>query len=192
MNRPGSPHSEASSQTGTTMRRLLAATLALLTASPIAAAPKTPPCLLVGDETIAGTAPALIGMVGPCAVQAHRGATSTEALSWPAPGAEFKLVVIGLGAHDRNMPRLARNLMKMRRALKAERVFWLRPYDPVPGQVVQLMAERYSDGLYDLGRLPTKDGVRPVSFVPVAQTIAGASGRKRPKPKTLSDRQREW
>ncbi|MDO6414362.1 hypothetical protein Q4F19_08215 [Sphingomonas sp. BIUV-7] len=174
------------------MRHRLLALVLLLASSPVDAAGKAPPCLLIGDENISGMAPALIRMIGPCAVQARAGASSTDAMSWPAPAAEFKLVVIGLGAHDRNMPRLARNLTGLRKAIEASRVLWLRPYRAVAGQVVQLVAERYADGLYDLRQLPSRDGVRPVSYTRVAQTIAGASGRKRPKLRPASEKTKEW
>ena len=104
-------------------------------------------CLILGDSIAVGTA-----MQRPECVSYSRGGWN----SWqwnkdylvPASDKPAKTVIISLGANDHKGVKTEAELRKMRKSIKAERVFWIDPGQdrkPVPHLAMMQIASEYGD-----------------------------------------------
>ena len=146
--------------------------LLVLTAPTVARVQPLDDCLLVGDSTIVGTAPALQRKLGTvCRVQAKTGVGSAEILTWPSVGS-YRLALIGAGSNDPRNPQLQGNLARLRAGIRAVRVVWLKPYDAQAAQTVDAVAARHGDMTVSLASFPSTDRLHPASYSAVARQIA--------------------
>lgn len=132
------------------------------------------PCLILGDSIAGGTAMALRVLVGDrCAVVARDGA-GTGWIASANPGGKYATVVLSSGSNDAAVPGLAERLATLRAGVTAQSVVWILPYNRAAADVVRTLAAASGDRWVDLGGLPSRDGLHPASYVPVAQAVAPA------------------
>ena len=130
------------------------------------------PCLILGDSIADGTAMALRLIVGDrCEVVARDGA-GTGWIASANPGGEFATVVLSSGSNDAAVPGLADRLATLRAGVKAQTIVWILPYNRKAADVVKALARASGDRWIDLRGFPSRDGLHPASYVPVAQAIA--------------------
>lgn len=130
-----------------------------------------PLCLLLGDSTAVGTAGALALQGVRCEVHAHVGAHSRDlARDWQG-GTMPAVAVIALGSNYVRDPRLERSLTMLRARTRTPRVTWLAPYNPSAALIVTKVAVRFGDRVISLAQQPTRDGVHPVSYRPIARLL---------------------
>ena len=130
------------------------------------------PCLILGDSIADGTAMALRVLVGDrCEVVARNGA-GTGWIASANPGGDFGTVVLSSGSNDAAVPGLADRLAALRAGVTAQTVVWILPYNRAAAEVVRALAAASGDRWVDLGGLPSRDGLHPASYVPVAQAVA--------------------
>lgn len=130
-----------------------------------------PLCLLLGDSTAVGTAGALALQGVRCEVHAHVGAHSSDlARDWQG-GTMPAVAVIALGSNDVGDPRLERSLTVLRERTRTPRVTWLAPYNPSAALIVTKVAVRFGDRVISLAQQPTRDGVHPRSYRPIARLL---------------------
>lgn len=129
-----------------------------------------PLCLLLGDSTAVGTAGALALQGVQCEVHAHVGAHSSDlARDWQV--GTPAVAVIALGSNDVGDPRLERSLTVLRERARTPRVTWLAPYNPSAALIVTKVAVRFGDRVISLAQQPTRDGVHPISYRPIARLL---------------------
>ncbi len=130
-----------------------------------------PLCLLLGDSTAVGTAGALALQGVRCEVHAHVGAHSSElARDWQG-GTTPAVAVIALGSNDVGDPRLEHSLIVVRARTRAPRVTWLVPYERSAALIVTKVAAQFGDRVVPLAQEPTRDGVHPISYRPIARLL---------------------
>jgi lysophospholipase L1-like esterase len=78
------------------------------------------------------------------------------------------VALIALGSNDVGDPRLERRLVALRAITRAPRVTWLAPYNRTAALIVTKVAHRFGDKVIPLAQLPTRDGVHPTSYRPIA------------------------
>lgn len=131
-------------------------------------------CLFVGDSTAQGAAQAFNrGAVAPCPVVARVGAGSREVARWPLPATSARFAIVGIGSNDPTSPALAGNLWARRQTLRASRVVWLLPYHRGAAATVERVATRWGDYVLDLGQLPSRDHIHPLTYAGIATALRG-------------------
>lgn len=108
-----------------------------------------------------------------CQVVARDGAGA----GWIAsanPGGEFGTVILSSGSNDAAVPGLAARVAALRAGVTARTVLWILPYNRSAAAAVRDLALRNGDRWVDLGTLPSRDGLHPASYLPLAQAIAPA------------------
>ncbi len=121
-------------------------------------------CMIIGDSIAVGTA-----MARPECVSYSRGGWNSW--QWNKDYLEItktkptKTLIISLGANDHKGVKTEEELRKMRAAVKADKVFWIRPgkeRKPIPQDAIERIAKEYGDTV--LAR-PTNhmsaDGIHP-------------------------------
>lgn len=132
------------------------------------------PCLILGDSLADGTAVALRALVGDrCAVVARDGAGTGWIVS-ANPGGAFGTVVLSSGSNDAAVPGLAGRLATLRAGVTAKTVVWLLPYNRAAAERVKTVAAANGDRWVDVGGLPSRDGIHPASYAPIAQAVVPA------------------
>jgi len=130
-----------------------------------------PLCLVLGDSTAVGTADALARRGIRCEVHARVNARSgTIAKEWPGAAAASE-ALIALGSNDADDPALERSLMAVRGRTRALHVTWLAPYHGRAAMVVRKVAARFGDRVLSLTLQPTKDGIHPAAYGPIATSL---------------------
>uniref|UniRef100_UPI0037049A9F hypothetical protein n=1 Tax=Sphingomonas panni TaxID=237612 RepID=UPI0037049A9F len=128
-------------------------------------------CLILGDSTAIGTAQALAAQGIRCEVHARVGAGSAEIERRVSGASPATVALIALGSNDAASPALATNLVVIRRKTTAVRVAWLAPYDLRAASIVTSIAARFGDMVIPLRAQPSRDGIHPVSYRPVATSL---------------------
>lgn len=131
-----------------------------------------PLCLILGDSTGVGTADALAAKGLRCEVHARVSAPSSETVQTWHGGRPVDRALIALGSNDATSPKLARNLLTLRRRVLAGRVTWLAPYHPGAAQVVTAIARSFGDDVVQLASYGSRDRVHPNSYAAVAISLA--------------------
>ena len=150
------------------------------------------PCLILGDSIADGAAMALRLITGDrCQVVARDGA-GTGWIASAAPGGEFGTVVLSSGSNDAEVPGLAGRLASLRAGVTARTVLWILPYNRSAAAVVRDVAAANGDRWVDLGSLPSRDGLHPASYVPLAQAIAPAIAEEAEGEERRSPTSRAW
>jgi hypothetical protein len=130
-----------------------------------------PLCLVLGDSTAVGTADALALQGIRCEVHARVGAhASGLAREWQGSTAPV-VALIALGSNDVGDPRLEHSLIVVRARTRAPRVTWLVPYERSAALIVTKVAVQFGDRVVPLAQEPTRDGVHPTSYHPVASRL---------------------
>ena len=130
------------------------------------------PCLILGDSIAEGTATALRVLVGDrCEMVARDGAGTGWIVGANPPG-KFGTVVLSSGSNDAAVPGLADRLAALRAGVTARTVVWILPYNRAVAEMVRTLAAASGDRWVDLNGLPSRDGLHPASYVPVAQAVA--------------------
>lgn len=140
-----------------------------------------PLCLILGDSTGVGTASALAAQGLRCEVHARVSAPSSETLQTWHVRRPVDRALIALGSNDATSPRLAQNLITLRRRVLAGRVTWLAPYHPGAAQVVTALARSFGDDVVQLASYSSRDRVHPDRYADVAVSL-GWSGTGFSKP----------
>lgn len=130
-----------------------------------------PVCLIVGDSIGIGAAVPLAASGARCAVYARVGASSGETVRTFHGHAGVEHAIISLGSNDAESPNLERNLIVVRQRIAARRVTWIVPYHPRASRVVAILARSFGDGIVDLGRFTSTDGIHPVRYSDVAKSL---------------------
>lgn len=134
-----------------------------------------PLCLILGDSTAVGTAAALAERGMRCEIHARVGAHSdTIAREWQG-GDATPVALIALGSNDAGDPMLGRTLAVLRGRMRARRVIWLAPYRASAALAVSTVATRFGDTVLALAALPTRDGIHPASYRPIATMLGWQS-----------------
>ncbi|MCB8835045.1 hypothetical protein LJD42_26190, partial [Escherichia coli] len=81
------------------------------------------------------------------------------------------VALIALGSNDAASPALPTNLLALRRRTTAVKVAWLAPYDLRASSIVTSIAARFGDTVIPLRAQPSRDGIHPVSYRPVAKSL---------------------
>lgn len=119
-------------------------------------------CLILGDSIAVGTQQ----FRHECAVYAQSGINSQQ---WRKKylksdqGAlpQTKTAIISLGSNDHKNVRTILELQTIRRAVNADRVFWILPaIKPDIQDTVRKLAEKYGDSVLPINRLQP-DGIHP-------------------------------
>ena len=116
-------------------------------------------CLILGDSIAVGTAK----FREECVSYAKGGWNSLQynrdfldKASVPA-----QTVIISLGSNDHENIRTLWELQKLRRNIKASKVFWILPaIKPDVQEMIKIVAKDYGDTILPITRL-TKDGIHP-------------------------------
>jgi hypothetical protein len=132
-----------------------------------------PFCLILGDSTAVGTAQALAAQGIRCEVHARVGAGSAEIERRVRGASAATVALIALGSNDAASPALPTNLLALRRRTTAVKVAWLAPYDLRASSIVTSIAARFGDTVIPLRAQPSRDGIHPVSYRPVAAVGGG-------------------
>lgn len=121
-------------------------------------------CMIIGDSIAVGTAAAR-----PDCVSYSRGGWNSK--QWNrdyldrASSRPYKTVIISLGANDHAGVHTERELLKMRSAIRADRVFWITPgreRKPVPHEAIERIAKHYGDTVLPRPREHmSADGIHP-------------------------------
>ena len=130
-----------------------------------------PFCLILGDSTAVGTAQALAAQGIRCEVHARVGAGSAEIERRVRGASAATVALIALGSNDAASPALPTNLLALRRRTTAVKVAWLAPYDLRASSIVTSIAARFGDTVIPLRAQPSRDGIHPVSYRPVAKSL---------------------
>ncbi len=130
-----------------------------------------PLCLILGDSTGVGTADALAAQGLRCEVHARVSAPSSETVQTWRGGRPVDRALIALGSNDATSPKLARNLLTLRRRVLAGRVTWLAPYHPGAAQVVTAIARSFGDDVVQLASYGSRDRIHPNSYLSVAVSL---------------------
>lgn len=114
-------------------------------------------CLIVGDSIAVG-----IKMHRPeCASYAQVGITSTKWNIRYSRSFDAKVAIISLGSNDHSAKLTMRELLEVRRKIKADRVYWIIPaIKPEMQQVVREIARMHNDARILIPYL-SKDKVHP-------------------------------
>jgi hypothetical protein len=141
-----------------------------------------PLCLVLGDSTAVGTADALARQGIRCEVHARVNARSgTIAKEWRGAAAASE-ALIALGSNDADDPALERSLMAVRGRTPALRITWLAPYHGRAALIVRSVAARFGDRVLPLTLQPTRDGIHPAAYGPIATSLGwsafAGSGRR--------------
>ncbi|WP_145147778.1 hypothetical protein [Sphingomonas solaris] len=102
-------------------------------------------------------------------------APSSETVQTWHGGRPVYRALIALGSNDATSPKLAENLLTLRRRVLAGRVTWLAPYHPGAAQVVTAIARSFGDNVVQLASYGSRDRVHPNSYSSVAVSL-GWSG----------------
>jgi hypothetical protein len=129
-----------------------------------------PFCLIPGDSTAVGTAQALAAQGIRCEVHARVGAGSAEIERRVRGASAATVALIALGSNDAASPALPTNLLALRRRTTAVKVARLAP-TTCASSIVTSIAARFGDTVIPLRAQPSRDGIHPVSYRPVAKSL---------------------
>ena len=130
-------------------------------------------CLILGDSLAQGAAAALANALNArCDVVATQGAGSAAILR-SVPSRSYEAATISAGSNDANNPRLADNLIAIRKSISANRIVWIAPYNRSVAYLVADLARHFGDSLVDVAETPpVRDGLHPRSYRRLADLLS--------------------
>lgn len=133
-------------------------------------------CLILGDSIADGTAAALRRLGEErCAVVARAGA-STASITRGLPATSAELAFVSAGSNDASLADQRSRLLRLRVMLGPARVTWLLPYNRGAAASVRAIGIGFGDRWIDLAALPSRDGIHPATYMPLARAIAPVLG----------------
>lgn len=129
-------------------------------------------CLILGDSIGLGTAREIRARHGVrCDVMAAERAQIDQVLHWPKSPSTYDTCIFSLGSNDSPSAATKRKVARLRRSVATRRVIWLLPYSRARAYLVNSIAISFGDETLDLARFPSRDGIHPVRYRDVVDTL---------------------
>lgn len=127
-------------------------------------------CLILGDSIATGLAEEMQRQGKNCDI-----ATKKKPNIWDliklAPMQRYTVAYIATGNYNPKNPHLEDEARMLRSHIRAPKVVWVLPYDRTAAQAISMNAAETGGLVVDMAWWPTRDGLHPVDYRPMAEMI---------------------
>lgn len=127
-------------------------------------------CLVIGDSLAVGLGVALKAQGVDCDVFARKGLTAWQ-IGLLAPIGRYAVAYVSAGSNNPKNPHLEDEVRVLRSHLRTSKVVWVLPYDRTAAHAVNANAAETGGLVVDMAWFPTRDGIHPASYAPLARMI---------------------